>query len=216
MISNLEISPLSYKDAMDIVVNKHYLKRKCPCSFAFGLYHNSDIVGVIVFGKPASYTLCNGIAGKDESENVIEFNRLWVDDRMPRNTESWFVSRALKMCPYDIVVSFADTEQGHVGFIYQATNWLYCGISKKQKYFRLKTDEDNKGGTTYRRRARMPKSKIIEQYGEDFIEEYYSSMKYRYVYFNGSKARKKHLLKKLKYEILPYPKEIKDKINVRE
>ena len=106
------------------------------------------------------------------------------------------------------MVSFADTEQGHVGYIYQATNWLYCGESKKQKYFRLKSDSKNNGGTEYKRRERMPKSKIIEIYGEEFVEEYFSSLKYRYIYFNGSKTRKKQLIKKLKYKILPYPKNV--------
>lgn len=29
-----------------------------------------------------------------------------------------------------LVVSFADTEQGHLGGIYQATNWIYAGTTK--------------------------------------------------------------------------------------
>ena len=32
------------------------------------------------------------------------------------------------------------------------------------------------------------------------------SRKHRYIYFNASKTRKKQLLKKLRYKILPYPK----------
>jgi hypothetical protein len=200
------VKQIDYKTAMDIVVNKHYLHRKCPCSLAFGLFNNKKITGVVTYGKPPSYTLCNGIAGKEESNNVMEFNRLWVCDSMPRNTESWFVSRTIKLCPYEIIVSFADTEQGHVGYIYQATNWLYCGESKKQKYFRLKNKSNNTGGTIYRRRERMPKNKIIKIYGKNFVEEYYSSLKHRYIYFNCTKKRKKELLKKLKYKIQPYPK----------
>ena len=178
-MENLEVKQIDYKTAMNVIVEKHYLHRKCPCSVAFGLFKDKNLVGVIVFGKPSSYTLCEGIAGKDESKNVIEFNRLWVCDTMPKNTESWFTSRAIKQCPFEIIVSFADTEQGHVGYIYQATNWLYCGESKKQRYFRLKDNSNNEGGTEYRRRERMPKSKIIEQYGEEYVEEYYSSLKHR-------------------------------------
>ncbi len=191
---------------MDVIVEKHYLHRKCSCSIAFGLFNDNDLVGVIVFGKPSSYTLCNGIAGKEESKNVIEFSRLWVSDSMPKNTESWFVSRAIKQCPFEIIVSFADTEQGHIGYIYQATNWLYCGESKKQKYFRLKDNSNNEGGTEYRRRERMPRARIVEKYGEEYVEEYYSSLKHRYIYFNARRKRKKELLSKLKYDILPYPK----------
>ncbi len=205
-MENLEVKQIDYKTAMNVIVEKHYLHRKCPCSIAFGLFKEHILVGVIVFGKPSSYTLCEGVAGKDESKNVIEFNRLWVCDTMPKNTESWFTSRAIKQCPFEIIVSFADTEQGHIGYIYQATNWLYCGESKKQRYFRLKDNSNNEGGTEYRRRERMPKAKIIEQYGEEYVEEYYSSLKHRYIYFNADKRRKNELLKKLKYAILPYPK----------
>jgi len=202
----MDIKQIDYKTAMDVIVEKHYLHRKCSCSIAFGLFNDNDLVGVIVFGKPSSYTLCNGIAGKEESKNVIEFSRLWVSDDMPKNTESWFVSRAIRQCPFEIIVSFADTEQGHIGYIYQATNWLYCGESKKQKYFRLKDNSNNGGGTEYRRRERMPRARIVEKYGEEYVEEYYSSLKHRYIYFNARRKRKKELLSKLKYDILPYPK----------
>lgn len=205
-MENLKVKQIDYKTAMNVIVEKHYLHRKCPCSIAFGLFDVENLVGVIVFGKPSSYTLCEGIAGKEESKNVVEFNRLWVCDTMPKNTESWFTSRAIKQCPFEIIVSFADTEQGHIGYIYQATNWLYCGESKKQRYFRLKDNSKNEGGTEYRRRERMSKVKIIEQHGEEYVEEYYSSLKHRYIYFNADKRRKKELLKKLKYETLPYPK----------
>lgn len=205
-MGDLRIEQIGYKIAMDIIIKNHYLHRKCPCSIAFGLIKDDNIVGVIVFGKPSSYTLCEGIAGKEESKNVIEFNRLWVCDSMPKNTESWFVSRVIKKVNYEIIVSFADSEKGHIGYIYQATNWLYCGISKKQKYFRVKNFTENNGGTEYRRRERMPKQKIINLYGEEFVEEYFSSLKYRYVYINANKYRKMEILKKIKYEFLPYPK----------
>ena len=202
----MEVKQINYQTAMDVVVKKHYLKRKCPCSIAFGLYNFDELVGVIVFGKPASYTLCNGIAGNGESKNVIEFNRFWVDDKMPRNTESWFLARAIKQCGFEIIVSFADTEQGHIGYIYQATNWLYCGESKKQKYFRLKGNSENSGGTKYRRRERMSKAKIMKEYGEEYVEEYYSSLKHRYIYFNADKRRKRELINKLRYPLEEYPK----------
>jgi len=215
-MNGLKVRQIQYKLAMDTIVQNHYLHRKCSCSAAFGLFSgdgNSEdlmepgrLVGVIVFGKPSSYTLCNGICGNEESKNVVEFNRLWVEDSMPKNTESFFVGQAIRQCPFEIIVSFADSEQGHIGYIYQATNWLYTGVSPKMKYFRPKNSSDNSGGTLYRRRERMTRQAIIDQFGEDMVEEYFSSMKYRYIYFNCSKARKKELMKKLKYKLLPYPK----------
>ena len=54
-------------------------------------------------------------------------NRLWVSDAMPRNTETWFLARALALLPPLIVVSYADTKQGHMGIVYRAANFFYAG-----------------------------------------------------------------------------------------
>ncbi len=91
MFENLKIKTIDYKTAMQIIIEKHYLHRKCSCSIAFGLFNNNTLVGVAILGKPASYTLCNGIAGNDESKNVIEFSRLWVCDSMPKIQKVGFV-----------------------------------------------------------------------------------------------------------------------------
>lgn len=200
--NNLEVIRIDYEAAMVAVEFFHYLHRRCHCTGAWGLYQAGVLMGVAVVGKPPSYTLCERLFGKDESKNVGEFNRLWVHDSMPRNTESWFVARILRDCPYDALVSFADTEQGHVGYIYQATNWLYTGLSPRQKYFRVKGGE-NAGGTQYRRRERMSKARIIAEFGPGAVEEYYSSAKHRYVYIL---RRGKELRAKLRYQISEYPK----------
>jgi len=71
-----QIKQIAYKTAMNIVVEKHYLHRKCPCSFAFGLFLGEDIKGVIVYGTPSSSSLRTGLCGISESSNVIELNKL--------------------------------------------------------------------------------------------------------------------------------------------
>lgn len=37
---NYHIEEIPYKLAMDMVIENHYLHRKCPCSKAFGLFEN--------------------------------------------------------------------------------------------------------------------------------------------------------------------------------
>jgi hypothetical protein len=120
------VAPIEKQLANEIVVRHHYLHRK-PCnSFSFGLFDGSECVGAVTFGFPASRHLQKSVCPSDPSR-VIELNRLWCDDRCPRNTESYFVSRALKMLPPLLVVSYADTAWGHVGTIYQALNFNYAG-----------------------------------------------------------------------------------------
>ena len=115
----------------DWLLNKHYAKRMCSISYAFGLFDNANIlVGVITFGMPPSSTLAESICGKQYKDYVLELNRLVVNEGLPRNTLSFFVSNAIKMLPSNkIIVSFADANMNHNGYIYQATNFIYTGTS---------------------------------------------------------------------------------------
>lgn len=201
------VKQIDYHLAMDVSIKNHYLHRKSPCSMAFGLYGNDEVlVGVTIFGVPPSHTLLKGICGDDEKRNVYELNRLWVDDSVPRNGESFFISQAIKMTDKEIIVSFADTSQGHIGYVYQATNFLYCGLSTKFRDPKIKGLE-HQHHATYAHG--MTNKQLIEKYGDDvyFVER---PRKHKYILFNAkSKKRKKELLRKLRYKILPYPKTIK-------
>jgi len=127
------IQKISYKQAMEIVIENHYLHRKAPCSYAFGLIErvSMEIIGVVVYGKPASPSLCKGICGNNESSNVGELTRLWIKDGTPKNVESFLIGNTIQLVSYDILVSFAEIMQGHTGIVYQATNWIYTGLSAK-------------------------------------------------------------------------------------
>jgi len=131
-MQNYTIKKLSYAEAMRLVVDKHYLHRKAPCSVAFGLFLGDEVKGVICYGTPSSAPLRSGIAGIENALNVVELTRLWVCDSVPKNGESFLIGRTIKQCGKEIVVSFAEIQQGHVGIVYQATNWIYTGLSAKR------------------------------------------------------------------------------------
>jgi len=112
------------------ILQKHYSKRLCSVSFAFGLYINKMIEGVITFGMPPSSTLAESICGKKYAKYVLELNRLTVSENLPKNTLSQFVAKSIKLLKKPkIIVSFADQNLGHSGYIYQATNFIYTGTS---------------------------------------------------------------------------------------
>lgn len=131
-VNDLLVQQIKSKVAGHVVVDKHYLHRRPPISYAYGLYKDSKRMGVVTFGIPASRHLQMS-ACPSNPENVIELNRLWVDDCMPSNTESWFVSRALRMLPPRIVVSYADPVYGHMGYIYRALNFYYAGWTDMER-----------------------------------------------------------------------------------
>ena len=205
MLSNdYSIKRIPYKLAMDMVIKLHYLHRKCPCSFAFGLFDkNNEIKGVVVYGVSCSSTLLKGICGPEEAHNVYELNRLWVDDSVPKNGESFLIANTIKQLDKEIIVSFADTSKVHVGYVYQATNFLYCGLSAKFLDPKVRGKE-NMHHATYAHGMTM--KQVKEVYGEENVYYVERPRKHRYVFFNCNKRRKKELKKKLRYKIYPYPK----------
>ena len=203
MLEGYDVRPIDYQTAMDTVVKNHYLHRRCPCSMAFGLFKGDDLMGVVTYGVPCSSTLLKGICGEDEMHNVYELNRLWIHPDVPKNAASYFVSRTLRQLDKEIVVSFADTSVGHVGYVYQASNFLYCGLSAKFKDPKVRGME-HMHHATYAHGMTM--AQVREKYGEENVYYVERPRKHRYVYFNASKKRKKALRKKLRYKVLPYPK----------
>lgn len=126
----LEVKEIGYKQAKKWLLNYHYAKRVCNVMHSFGLFDKERLVGVVTYGMPPSATLCSSICGKELKGNVLELNRLITMDNLPKNSASYFVSKSIKMISKDvIVVSFADANQNHNGYIYQATNFIYTGVS---------------------------------------------------------------------------------------
>jgi hypothetical protein len=191
---------------MDIVTERHYLRRKCPVSHAFGLVCKVDleIVGVVTYGVSPSSTLLKGICGPEEAKNVYELNRLWVDDRVPKNGESYLIANTIRLLDREIIVSFADSSQKHVGIIYQAANFLYTGLSAKFKDPKV-VGKENMHHATYANG--LTNAQVIEKFGAENVTFVERPRKHRYIYFNCSRTRKKQLLSKLRYKVIPYPKQ---------
>jgi len=202
------IKQIPYKEAINIVIKHHYLHRRCPVSIAFGLFkiNNVECLGVITYGVSASSTLLKGICGQEEAKNVYELNRLWVDDSVSKNGESFLVGNTIKLLDKEIIVSFADTSRGHLGIIYQASNFIYTGLSRKFKD-PVVMGKENEHHATFGHG--LTNKQIIEKYGAENVKFVERSRKHRYIFFNCNSKRKSMLLKKLRYPILPYPKNTK-------
>jgi hypothetical protein len=202
-LADYHIEPISYGLAMRTVVANHYLHRKAPCSKAFGLIRNSTdtLVGVVCYGTPSSAPLRSGIAGPEHASNVVELTRLWVDDSVPKNGESYLIGNTIKECGKEIVVSFAEIEQGHLGVVYQATNWLYTGLSAKRTDWTVE-------GIDLHGQTLADKHTVVEMralYGDRFSLKA-RPRKHRYVFINARGLRRRELIALIRYPIQPYPK----------
>jgi len=174
----------------DWLINKHYAKRIPSISYAFGLFKNNLLNGVLTIGKPASPSLCNGVCGNEFSKYVYELNRLVINDGLEKNTLSFFISQSLKKIKDDLIlVSYADMAMNHNGYIYQSTNWIYTGLTKER------TDIGFEDGSH---------SRHYDKSLDYSLNRKIRSSKHRYIYFLGN--QKKIFLNNLNYKVYSYPK----------
>ena len=210
MKDSYKVKRISYDDTKPYLLNIHYAKRMPSITYAYGLFMNDVLCGVVTYGTPPSATLRKGLAGEKNIKYILELNRLCLKNNL-KNEASILVSKSLKQLPKSIIISFADTEQNHIGYVYQACNFYYCGLSAKRTDWKIKGKEHLHGQTIadkYRGVKNRAKA-IRDDYGDKFYLQP-RPRKHRYVFFVGSKSDKKTFKKQLNYEIKPYPKE-KDK-----
>jgi hypothetical protein len=191
------------KDAHFFILNVHYARRIPSISYAFGLFEGKHLRGIVTYGTPASSTLLRGVAGEEWSNKVIELNRLCLIENK-KNEASRLVGASLKMLPRPrIVVSFADTAQNHDGIVYQATNFIYTGLSSKFMDPKVRGLE-HQHHATYAHG--LTNRQLIEKHGAENVYFVERSRKHRYIFLVGDRRQKRAMKGSLRYKELPYPK----------
>jgi hypothetical protein len=210
-----KVMSIKKAETYEWLLKKHYAHRLPPISYAFGLYNQEKIlIGVCTFGVPASPKLKES-CGDEWSKKFFELNRLCIDEGLPKNTCSFFISRCLSLLPKPrVIVSYADSSQNHHGYIYQATNWVYTGMSLEIDDYKVVGLEHlnqvslldsvgrNDNGKGY---GKSKIERMKEKYGDKLYKEA-RPRKHRYFMFLGSKKQIKTMRKSLKYKSEPYPK----------
>jgi len=201
-MKGLNIAPISQIDAKEILISNHYL-HSFPggTRLSFGVYLDTRLMGALTFGVGPylGYKLV-----KDASPNdVVTLTRLWLSDDLPKNSESRVLGIVLRSLRKDtslkFVLAYSDPAAGHVGMIYQATNWLYTGPSSATPLY------DIGDGIMHHSRS------LAHQLGSHSIR-YLTSQgikvktvpqmaKHRYIYFLDDSWRTRLLV-----PVLPYPK----------
>tara|TARA_Y100000114_G_scaffold81932_1_gene75621 strand:+ start:2554 stop:3216 length:663 start_codon:yes stop_codon:yes gene_type:complete len=195
-LKDYKVKQIQNFEVKEWLLEKHYARRLCPISYAFGLADtDNNLAGVITFGCPPNKEYNDGkCIFYKKRVKTLELNRLVINSNAPKNTASFFIMQAIKQLPAPMaLVSYADANYNHHGYVYQATNWLYTGTSaKKHRY----TFED---GTTFdMRRDVDKKGRIVNT--EELMPTY------RYIYLHGNKKEKKDMKRDMKWDVKAYPK----------
>lgn len=188
------IRPIRQKLCNEFVSTHHYLGTPGQFWYAFGLFEGENLTGVVQYGA----------AGKDTRPDlhggvrVIQLNRLVVTAGT-KYAAGRLVSHSLRLLPRPAyVVTYSDTLYGHVGYVFQATNWRYTGPVKQRH-----TNAWYVCG--YPMHERSFANVGINPRGLG-LTPVPTAIKHRYVYMVGSHAERRSMLQALYWPQLPYPK----------
>ena len=165
-----DIEPASRQD-VEVFIKRHYLK-----SFPSGIKRiyavyqkhteGRHMIGMVIYGNPFP-TASKFLMPLVNPNEILELKRLYIDDIGVRNLESFVIAQTLKMVKRDepelkVVITFADSKQGHVGGIYQATNAIYLGATERKHKYAYVLDGDIKAITNQLQSMTQPYPKKPE------------------------------------------------------
>jgi hypothetical protein len=190
----------------------HYTRSCAKSSIALGFYFNDQLCTMIVYGQPSGKYLASSLWEGGNEQECLELLRLFSFDWCPPNIESYCISQSIKYLKkyysnIKVLVSYADTSVGHVGYIYQASNWFFIGQSGGEREIYID------GIRRHRRELydeyTTSSIKILKQIlGNRLSVSNNRFKKNKYIYILGTnKTEHKNIIKKLKVNIInKYPK----------
>lgn len=199
------VQPIKKEECKPWLLDKHYARRIPSISYAFGLYDKTKtLVGICTYGSPCRYYNDGEfIFNNQYTIKTLELNRLVINEALPKNTLSFFISKTFKFLPSPIcLVSYSDNSKGHHGYIYQATNWIYTGLSEIHDSEYIINGKEVHSRTLTGRGITAPKEWALN----NNVERTQSNKKHRYFMFLGSKKEQKTMQKNFRFNYLSYPK----------
>lgn len=197
----LEIAPCTYDASKYAVTHWHYSKQMpTDKKICLGVYENKKFIGTVIFNRGSrdlykQYTPYN-------RGGVCELTRIALKEHQTPVTK--IIKEAIKIVKktqpqIEVIISYADINQHHLGIIYQAGNWIYEGKVAPNSYMIIH------GIKVHRRSA----SKKYGTYAIDWIKKnvdpdaYKPVDKGRHKYSYPLNKKQRQILEKRKK---PYPK----------
>lgn len=197
--SGRHLEPLSYAETKIVLAAAHYIGKPGSTSVRLGFYLDCDLAGVITYGTVPRNNAA-AICGPDVASGVLELTRLALYDWAPTNSESWVIGQSFAWLrgyrrDVRVLISYADASVGHVGTIYQATNWIYTGMSGGDVHWLCDDGRTLHPRTTGWDTSRLPPGRWRTSAG-----------KHRYVMLLGDRRERRDLRRQLRWKSQPYPK----------
>ena len=188
------------------MIQKYHYSNTLPKinKYFIGFFLKNELVGVVTlgWGTRPKHTIQKIFQSLD-TKDYLEIGRMCMTDEMPRNSESQMLSQLVKWMKRNIpdlkiLFTWADGMLGKVGYVYQASNFMYAGYSGGEMYL--------KDGVKIH--VRQMKSVLIPEGEKDkritvrptleqmrnFNIQHFKGKQFRYLMFLCNKKEKKRLI----------------------
>jgi len=183
------VMEIPFRMARSFILQYEYLGTM-PSGFrtAYGLFWDHTLGCCCVFGSPNPMQIAKSMFGGKHMDSIMQIHRgastWWAHE----HSASFLIGeslRRLKAKGWKAVVAFADPQAGEIGTVYQATNWLCCGLTTKRP------DYLDSGG-----RRQVGVFRVTQD-----MTRTVRPRKWRYVYILDKRVRKD-----MRWIPVPYPK----------
>lgn len=129
-------------------IKKHHYSGKCinNSSLHFGAFLDGQLHGVLSYGPSLDKSKIMGLVEGTKWNEFLELNRMAFDEYLPRNSESYCISKTLKLIKKNApqikwVISFADGCSCGDGTIYRASGFTLTDIKPNKNLVLLPSGE---------------------------------------------------------------------------
>lgn len=193
----IELKVIPSKIANDFIKKHHYSGKVVPNSqLHFGAFLDGKLHGVMSYGASINKKGTINLVKDTGWNEFLELNRMAFDDYLPRNSESYCISKSIKLIKKNApqikwIISFADGCSCGDGTIYRASNFVLTDI-RENKALKINPETGEKVHTIT----------AYHQMNKDFknwqpLEGY----QFRYIYFIDKTYKDK-----LTVPIIPFSK----------
>jgi hypothetical protein len=218
-VKHAQVKLITNQQAAELVTKYEYLGTMATATKAsYGLFLDRELLGVACFaagtGSPEFLRLT------DCPASPILLARGVCLPHAPEHSASYLVRSACRLAheqfSWDVFFAYSDPAAGEVGTIYQALGWRFIGWPKQgiKKSFVSPNGDIVISSYNFNKRSEgkflalgwdaiEPKYAFLRRLG---FSERTESIKGKYVWFEGTRRRKRELEKSCRFPALLYPK----------
>ena len=214
-----DIKEIDKEDALRMIRQYHYSNTLPKLNRHFlGFFLGDELVGVVTlgWGTRPRHTIQRMFPSLD-TKDYLEIGRMCMKDEMPRNSESQMLSQLVNWMKKNlpeikVLFTWADGMVGKVGYVYQASNFIYAGYSGGEMYMKDGVKLHVRQMKSFLVPSGVKDNRItvrptLEQMRKYNIQ-HFKGKQYRYLLFLCDKKEKKRLLEECMIDLtLPRPKD---------